>query len=135
MNWAFSFGLLLLFLACANHMNPSRNLANLDKDQMLKVWRNSIQTHHSQGKLISIDRLERIYLSSIDEEDFLEHFLQLNPANHLLTQKDYEVFFQTLTEFQESLKNKKKESKAKTIFNLIDELKQDLRKEITSDPH
>jgi Ni,Fe-hydrogenase I cytochrome b subunit len=127
MNWAFSFSLLLLFLACANQINPSRNLANLDKSEMLKLWRNSIHSHHTQGKLITLALLERIYLSSIDEEDFLEHFLQLNPANHLLTQKDYEVFFQTLTEFQESLKNKKKELKAKTIFNLVDELKQDLR--------
>jgi hypothetical protein len=130
MNWAFSFSLLVFFLACAHQITPSRDLAGLDKNQMMKIWKKSLKENHHQGKILSVDKLEQIYLSSIDEEDFFEHFLQVNPANSLVEKKDYLEFVQNLATFQERLQVKSLDKKAQAVRHLVDDLKEVLKDDL-----
>jgi hypothetical protein len=127
MNWAFSFGLLVFFLACAHQVSPSRDLAGLDKEQMMKIWKKTLKETHHPGKILSVDKLEQIYLSSVDEEDFFEHFLHVSPANSLVEKKDYLEFDQNLSHFQERLKVKSLDKKAQGVYKIVSDLKEVLK--------
>ncbi|MFZ4713925.1 MAG: hypothetical protein ACOYL6_09450 [Bacteriovoracaceae bacterium] len=111
--------ILWIFVACAHQGTNYRELASIQRKQAVKLWKNSLEETHKPGIKLSSTRLQNLYLASIDEEDFVEHLLLLNPAGSLEKKEDYFELSKQFMALQKQLLSQLPTTKSQSLSTLL----------------